>query len=431
MQHGFERIRHSSDWSLFKRLVPGRGSWRKRAGSFVVQALCFLLPCVATAQIDPVQRELIQFGYNAAFEGHPPLSAYAFYYRNAPDFLHDTNLTLRLAVAPTYLDSELGLSRVLGDHTDLGLGVAGGGFADSYNEIERGSYRPQQSFNGHGAELSVSVYHLFNPGQRVPLNGLLRGIAHYSTFSGLDETEPRFRLPNDMGTFSVRSGLRWGGREPTLFPALAVELSGWYEGMFRTESDRYGFGDRRIEPNSHLFWSQAYLAYTLPKLEHAFSISITGGTSVDADRFSAFRLGGFLPLVAEYPLSLPGYYYQELSARRFLLFNGTYIVPLDHHHHWNIAATAATAEVDYLPGLSQPGRWNSGVGGGVFYATPSWRVMVAYGYGVDALRSGGRGAHSIGILLQLNLSQAREAFFRTESTGHWQGLQRLLGVFRD
>ena len=39
------------------------------------------------AQIDPVKRELIQVGYNAAFEGHAPLSAYAFYYRNEPDFL--------------------------------------------------------------------------------------------------------------------------------------------------------------------------------------------------------------------------------------------------------------------------------------------------------------------------------------------------------
>src|SRR5216684_1719793 len=86
------------------------------------QAVCpFLL---ALGQIDPVKRELIQFGYNAPLEGHPPLSAYAFYYRNQPDFLH-TNLTLRLAIAPTYVDSELGISQALGAHTDLGIGVAG------------------------------------------------------------------------------------------------------------------------------------------------------------------------------------------------------------------------------------------------------------------------------------------------------------------
>ena len=92
--------------------------------------LWLLLPVVASAQIDPVKRDLIQFGYNQPAEGRAPLSGYAFYYHNAPDFLR-TNLTLRLAVAPTYLDSELGFAHALGPETDLALGLAGGGFADS------------------------------------------------------------------------------------------------------------------------------------------------------------------------------------------------------------------------------------------------------------------------------------------------------------
>ncbi len=119
-------------------------------------------PFCAHAQIDPVKRELVQFGYNAALEGHPPLEAYAFYYRNEPDFL-GTNMALRLAVAPTYLDSELGIRRVLSEHTDLGIGVAGGGFADNYEEIDHGTFYPSQSFTGYGAETSVSLYQLFNP----------------------------------------------------------------------------------------------------------------------------------------------------------------------------------------------------------------------------------------------------------------------------
>ena len=96
-------------------------------------------PFAAYSQIDPVNRELIQLGYNAALEGHPPLAAYAFYYRNQPDFL-GTNMALRLAVAPTYLDSELGIRRVLSEHTDLGIGLAGGGFADTYDEIDHGFF---------------------------------------------------------------------------------------------------------------------------------------------------------------------------------------------------------------------------------------------------------------------------------------------------
>ncbi|HWV99543.1 MAG TPA: hypothetical protein VNZ64_07585 [Candidatus Acidoferrum sp.] len=385
-------------------------------------------PGSALGQIDPVKRELIQLGYNAAFEGHAPLSAYAFYYRNAPDF-PGTNMTLRLAVAPTYLDSELGFRNLLGENTDLGIGIAGGGYADSYYEIRRGKYLPEESFDGYGGGGSVSLYHLFNPGYQIPLNGVLRGTARFVTYEATDNTDPRFQMPAHMGIFSVRSGLRWGGREPTLFPALAMELSVWYEGQFRTEGDIYGFGDRKVEPNSHLFWGEAFLAYTMPKWKHQFSISLLAGTSIDADRFSAYRLGGFLPMVSEFPLSLPGYYYQELSAKRFFLAGGNYTVPLDPGHRWNLNANAATALVNYLPGLEQPHQWNSGVGGGVFYTSPSWRVMVGYGYGIDAIRSNGRGSHTIGFLLQLDLTPAKEAFFKAGQPGPWRGIQQIFGVF--
>src|ERR1041384_4806508 len=139
-------------------------------------------PLSVFSQIDPMPRELIQLGYNASFEGHAPLSAYAFYYRNAPDFLKNTNLTLRLAIAPVYIDSELGIARALGENTDVGIGLAGGGFADSYDEIRQGTFYKGESFTGHGGETSLSLYHCFNPGALIPLNGVLRGTARFSTY---------------------------------------------------------------------------------------------------------------------------------------------------------------------------------------------------------------------------------------------------------
>src|SRR5258708_1838900 len=102
-------VSHSKRWLLIV-LFPG-----------------ILLPGAAVAQIDPVKRELIQFGYNQSIEGEAPVSAYAFYYYNQPDFLSHSNLTLRLAIAPVYVDSELGISRLLGPNTDVGIGLAGGG----------------------------------------------------------------------------------------------------------------------------------------------------------------------------------------------------------------------------------------------------------------------------------------------------------------
>lgn len=388
-----------------------------------------LIPYAAFAQIDPVKRQLFQLGYNAALQGHAPLSGYAFYYRNDPGFLH-TNLTLRLAVAPVYLDSELGISHALTKHTDLGIGLAGGGFADSYSEIRQGKFRPKESFEGHGCETSLSLYHLVNPQHRIPLNLVLRGIVHHSVYAREDDTDPAFELPHDRTTCSVRTGLRWGGQEPILFPSLAMELSAWYRGDFRTDGERYGFSnDRRVESDSHLFWGQALLAYTLPESQHNFRVSLTAGASIDADRFSAYRLGAMLPLAAEFPLSLPGYYFEELSAERFVLGGMSYLLPLDRQQRWHLNAQVTTAYVDYLAGLEQPNRWNTGVAGGILYRSPEdfLKILFVYAYGVDAIRDEGRGAHSVGILLQFDFESARDVFNPTYPN-RWRGWRGLFGI---
>jgi len=120
-----------------------------------------------------------------------------------------------------------------------------------------------------------------------------------------------------------------------------------------------------------------------------------------------------------------------LSAERFLLLGSDYILPLDKNQRWNIAATASTAWVDYLDDLSQPGHWNTGVGGGLLYKTDSFKMMLCYAYGVDAIRSHGRGADSIGVLMQLDLEKAHAKMFNPVPPSMWQGLQRVFGVFGD
>jgi hypothetical protein len=384
------------------------------------------VPLLACAQIDPAPRDLLQFGYNQAFEGHAPVAGYAFYYHNQPDFLR-TNLTLRLAIAPVYVDSELGFVNGLGPNTDFGIGLAGGGFADSYNEIHGGTFYESESFEGNGAEMSASVYHRFNPAEEIPLNFILRGTAHYSDYNRNNDTAPDFVLPNNHADFNVRTGLRWGGVEPTLFPPLAMELSVWYEGHLRTDSVTYGINNTdELQQQSHLFWMEAALAYTLPS-QHSFYIRLTAGTSVDADRFSAYRLGGFLPLVSEFPLSLPGYYYQEISARQFVLLNANYLVPLDPGKLFDLDLNASTAVVDYLPGESQPGNSLTGVGGGILYHTPSNRLklMLNYAFGIDALRASGRGASSVGVLFQIDLGRMNSEKFNQPQPLPLHGWQRF------
>ena len=387
--------------------------------------LIWLIPVVSSAQIDPYKRDLVQIGYNQAFEGHQPFSGYAFYYHNQPDFLQDTNLTLRLAVAPTYADTELGVANALGANTDIGIGAAGGGFADSYSEIRGGTYYPQESFDGYGGETSFSVYHLFDPGRLIPLYGVVRGTAHYSIYER-DNTDPAFALPNNHLDGSVRAGLRFGGVEPTLFPALAMELSVWYEGHVRSNAGNYGYAadPYKLDIQSHLFWSEAALSYTFDNKQNVY-VRLTAGSSIDADRFSAYRLGSFLPLIAEFPLSLPGYFYQEISARDFVLLNANYLIPLDPKKRWDLAFNASTAVVDYLPGEAQSGNWLSGVSGGVMWHSPTdrFKIMTDYAYGINAIRNGHRGANSIGVLLQIDLGKPGSIFSSPPSM--WQGLQRI------
>jgi hypothetical protein len=414
------------------RLPPRRDCFIKSAMRRIGNGWCWLalvLPLAASAQIDPVKRDLIQFGYDQPLEGRAPLGAYAFYYHNDPEFLR-TNLTLRLALAPVYLDSELGFNHALGPDTDFAIGAAGGGFADGYSEVNAGKYLEAQSFDGNGGELSASVYHLFNPGDLIPLNYVLRGTAHYSAYERNDTTAANFQVPRDDATCSVRTGLRWGGIEPTLFPDLAMEISIWYEGYFRASPGRYGFNhDREIEPSSHQFWSAAALSYTLPDSRQNFYARLVGGTTVNADRMSAFRLGGFLPLVAEYPLTLPGYFYQEFSARQFVLLNTSYLLPIAPNQRWNLNFTAATAVIDYLPGTGQPGSSVSGVGAGILYRAPSdkFRFIASYGYGFNALRDGERGANSLSILLQIDLDKPHGGGFRSAQPNQWRGWNWLLG----
>jgi hypothetical protein len=241
-------------------------------------------------------------------------------------------------------------------------------------------------------------------------------------------------LPPHHATFHLRTGLRWGGREPVLRPPVALEVSAWYDGQYRSAHGAYGLhGDRTLEVDAHLFWGQALLAYTIPRLEHYVSLSVTAGTSLHPDRLSAYRLGGTLPLHTEFHLDLPGYYYQELTARQFGLLSGLYAVPVDSAKRWRVNAFGAVADVDYLAGLHQPGHWHAGVGAGLGYTSPKqvWKIVLAFAHGFNAIRHGERGAQSIVLLLQYDFeARHHHAYPSSEPVlepERSRGLERWLG----
>lgn len=380
-------------------------------------------------QIDPEKRQLIQFGYNQSIEGKSPIAGYLFYHRNDPGFVR-SNLTLRLIVAPVYLDSELGIRGT--EETDFGIGLSGGGFADSHNEIRSGTWLKEESFIGHGGEVSFSVYHLFNPDKMLPLSAIFRLAPHYSTFERDSDTAPGFTLPPDHLSLNARTGLRLGGVAPLMFPSLGLEVSTWYEGQLRSDSGRYGFNDRELHSHAHLFWARALLVYTFTNIHHTLAVNLTGGTSVNGDRLSGYRLGGFLPLASEFPLNLPGYYFQELSADHFGLFSTSYIVPLDARARWTITGVGSIAQIDYTEGMEQRGKWHSGVGAALGYKSPrdTFHIVLGYSYGINAIRDHGRGAQTVGLLFQWDLEarhRTRAPVFDVRSPYKSRGLFEIFG----
>lgn len=371
--------------------------------------LLALLPAPGVlGQVDPIDRSLLQVGYDQPLNGRGPQAVYAYYYFNRPD-IAGTNVALRLAIAPVYFDGELGFRELISPHTDVGIGIYGGAFGDNFYEVRQGDYRLGESFDGHGGGGAFSVYHRFNPDMQIPLNAVGRVGFRYSAFSGTSDTAEGFEVPKDRPMLFTRIGLRLAGKEPVLEPDLGFEISAWFERQWRWNDGPYGFaGDRVMSDQSSLYWLYAGLSYSWTNIGHRVSFALTTGGSSETDRFSAWRLGGVLPLVAEFPLILPGYYYQELTAKRFVHLYASYLFPLDSRQRFQFRLEAATANLEYLEGFELPDDWQTGVGAGLSY-TPSnkaFRVVARYGYGLNAVREDGHeGGHSVGLLFQYDFNQ--------------------------
>jgi hypothetical protein len=377
-------------------------------------AICVFLVCIscartAVAQIDSTKRELVELGYDHPLSGAGPTAGYLFGYFNEPDFLRKGS-SLRLAIAPVYADSEYGIGRALGPQTDLGLGLAGGGFAQDHAEIRQGQYYRAESFYGHGGTAALSLYHLFDPGRMIPLSGVLRQSVQYSNYQRTADTATGFILPPDHTTFITRAGLRFGGELPLLPPADALEISTWYEGRVRDRGGSYGLQDDRVlERVSHFMWLKTVFIHVLPDSGRRIGLGISAGTSIDADRLNGYGLGGLLPLTSDFPRNIPGYFYEEITARRFVLVTGHFGVPIDRDRRFLVNLLGTSSLVSYVPGLEQPGSLNSGVAAGLQYNSPShaWNFLFSYGYGIEAMRSGSRGAHSISLAFQYDLLAGR------------------------
>lgn len=413
------------------RLLAGAGLLALAAGT-------------AHAQIDPDARKLLQLGVDSSLHNQGPMGAYAFYYWNMPNELA-TNQVLRLAIAPVYVDGDYGFQHLLGKQTDLAVGAFGGLWANNYQEVDAGNWKKDQSFDGNGGGARVSLYHRVNPEQMIPLTLVLRESVNFVSFDKTSETAWNYTLPESQPIATTRVGFRWGGKEPVLTPKLAMEVSGWYELDHRCNSGNYGYnvtpgsapgepGPYNLESNTQRIFGRAAINYLTLESHQYLTLSIQGGVELNPDRLGCYRLGGMLPYTKEFPLNIPGYYFQELSAQSFGLVNLGYGMPLDKGMNWEWINTAAAGLVDYVDGTqnangmangnAQSGAFNSGVGTGLGYTATSrrWKVFSEFGYGFEAERSNGRGGYSLGLAFQYNFGA-----IQTDSDKAWEELEQAEG----
>lgn len=388
-----------------------------------------LLAAAANAQIDDSKRLLLEGGYEDGLGNPGPSAPYAFLYLNRPRVLGPGS-AFRLAVAPVYADGELGVPGLFGSRTDLGLGFSGGGFAFGHAQVDRGNEKRGEAFIGHGGGPSVSLYPRIGKIGPVPVNGVFRVAMNYTDYVRTTRTDALFETPPDQVTGVARAGIRAGGIEPGLDKGRAVEASVWAEARVHDKPSEYGYADDRyIARAATLLWSRIHVSLPGP-LATRVAGGVNMGVGGHLGRLDAYRLGGMGTLTSEFPLVLPGYFTQEISARRFAHAWARTSFPYRDSRRFYIDLGIAGASLSPVPGTDPGSSRHLGFLMGVSYAPRKGGLhgQLAYGYAPTALRGTRRGAHALGLSFEIDFLAPADKPFSPKT--QQQGLRWLFGPGR-
>ncbi|HXT01929.1 MAG TPA: hypothetical protein VN915_14735 [Elusimicrobiota bacterium] len=374
--------------------------------ALLASAVFLALAAPARAQIDPQRRVLLLGGYEQGLLAPGPVAPYAYAYMNVPEVAGSSS-ALRLVVAPVYVDSEMGFLNVIGKHADAGVGFSGGGYAFGQTEVRRGDEKRGESFTGHGGGPSLSLYPKLGKIGPVPINGYLRGAASWADYRRNYATAPEFVLPPNEWTGILRFGIRAGGRPPGLDQAPSGEVSVWYEARDREHGGAYGYnGDRVAERATHLYWTRLLFAYDFPD-DRRLGVDMNFGAGTGVDRFSAYRVGGMLQNNAEFPMSVPGYFSQEIAAEKVAHVWLRFGKSLTNERRIVFNWFAGGAVIKPVPTTDAGGAQHAGVGMGVEFLPKreggALRGMLSFGYSPTAVRGDHRGGEGVALSMELNL----------------------------
>jgi hypothetical protein len=397
---------------------------RRHGLAALTAMLCLAAP--ARAQIDDTKRLLFESAYEDAL-APSPTGAYAYLYMNRPG-VAGPGSAFRLALAPVFIDAELGLPGIFGSRTDVGFGFSGGGYAFSRQEAVRGDLRRGESFIGHGGGPSLSFYPKIGSIGPVPLGGVFRFSAVYTDYQATAQTDSNFEIPPDEWTGSARAGLRLGGQEPGLARTPAMELSTWYEARLRDRPGTYGYNhDRVVNREINFYWLRFLIVLPPHGDVHAAAgASVGGGDRLR--RLSAYRLGGMLTQSSEFPLNIPGYASQEIAAREYGHVWARYGIPIERTRRFYVNLLAAGAAVAPIQGTDPGGPLHAGVSVGLEFSPPKGALHweLAYGYAPRAIRGDHRGGHTYALTAEIDFMTADDKTRESAKTRQ-QGLNWLLG----
>lgn len=396
----------------------------------VLLAVGLLAAAPARAQIDDSRRLLLELGYEDGLGNPGPSAPYAFLYLNRPR-VAGPGSALRIAVAPVYADAELGLPGVLGADTDLGLGLSGGGFAFGQAQVDRGDEKRGEAFLGHGGGPSISLYPRIAKLGPVPVSGVFRAAMSYTDYQRTSRTDADFQLPPDQWAVTARAGIRAGGVEPGLDKGRAAEASAWLEKRVRDKPAAFGYeDDRTVARSVNLFWSRLHVSLPGP-LETRVSGGLNAGAGGHVGRLSAYRLGGMGTQTAEFPLVIPGYFSQEISAVRFFHGWAQTAFPWRGSKRLFVVLSIAAAGVKPAPGTDPGSAQHVGYSAGLSHSPKKGGLhgQILYGYSPTALRGGRRGAHAFALTAEIDFLAPAETAPGPIQTRQ-QGLRWLFGPGR-
>jgi len=374
--------------------------------ALLAAAVLLALAPSARAQIDPTRRVLLLGGYEQGLFHPGPVAPYAYAYMNVPE-VAGSSTALRLVVAPVYVDTEMGFMNAIGKYSDAGIGFSGGGYALGQTEVRRGDEKRGESFTGHGGGPSLALYPKFGNVGPVPVNGVVRGAASWADYRRNYATAPEFVLPPNEWTGSIRFGIRAGGQPPGLDRAPSGEVSVWYEAREREHGGSYGYnGDRRSERSTRLYWTRMLFAYDFED-ERRLGVNLNFGAGTGIDRFSAYRVGGMLQNNAEFPMSIPGYFSQEIAAERVAHVWLRFGKGLTNERRIVFNWFAAGALIKPVATTDAGGAQHAGIGMGVEFLprkeNGALRGMLSFGYSPTAARGDHRGGEGVALSFELNL----------------------------